>query len=173
MYEILVKEQGLLPTEAADRIYKDLAGIWQKDTIRRLIPPEAKNQVARERQALSRCSLLVNKAGIILRTADIDDNSKMVIIKLEKENARLRNKAEDLNTVNRSQLARILQLEKSIAISRQEKGRGAKKEEQEATMIMLPPHLFMKAFTLMRSCMKPLVLKVEGKEVIDIDRNFH
>ncbi len=174
MYNILVKKEGLIPADAADRIYKDLVGIWQKDTIRRLLPLEAKNHIARERQAMSRRSLLVSKAGLILQASEDDANSssnnnnKLMIIELEKENARLRKKVEDLNALNRSQLERILRLEKAITMPLQ---KGTEEQEQKATTMMLPPHLFMKAFTLMRSCMKPLVLKVEGGEVIDIDRS--
>ena len=44
------------------------------------------------------------------------------------------------------------------------------REEESAMTVVLPPHLFMKAFTLMRSSTKPLVLRVMSNEVADADK---
>jgi len=163
MYEILVKEEGFTPVDAAIRIYKDLAGIWEKDTIRRLLPPEAKNQAARERQALSRQSLRESNAGLILRTP-------YDIVKLEKENANLRKEVEELNNRKRLYLEKILKLERIIATLQQPKQEKEKTDVKRR--IVLPPHLFMKAFTLMRGCSRPLIFAIVGDEVTDIDKSI-
>ena len=174
MYDALVRGEGLEPFDAADRIYKDLVGIWQKDTIRRLLPPETKNQVAREMQALSRFPL-ESKAGLILRgeTADTPthQDSREVIARLEQENARLRKAVEDLESTKKVLIERTLKLERLLAEGRQQRHDGKKgviKAGEE--MIVIPPHLFMKTFALMRSSSKPLVLKVMAREAVDIDR---
>lgn len=166
MYQLLTIIEGLSTVNAAERIYKDLDSAWQKDTIRRLLPPEVKNQVARERQALSRQSL-VNKAGSILRKTASEDNNLIVINKLDNENIRLRRELEELKILRHSQMERILQLEKKIEMLQHTRG---VRKEASSKMIIVPPHLFMKVFTLMRSSAKPLALKVEGNEVIDIDK---
>lgn len=49
-------------------------------------------------------------------------------------------------------------------------GNNSIKTGEEAMMVVLPPHLFMKAFALMRGPTKPLVLRAVSKEVFDIDR---
>jgi hypothetical protein len=190
MYDALVKEEGLVLSDAADRIYKDLVGIWQKDTIRRLLPPDAKNQVARDMQALSRFPL-ESKAGSILHERkdkeaaaaannheDSSGGKKMVAL-LEEENARLRKMVEELAGAKKSLVERTLRLERLLAEQREqnqhERELSVTKEEGEATAIatttiVLPPHLFMKTFALMRGSTKPLVLTVTAKEAIDVDR---
>jgi hypothetical protein len=141
MYEALRKE-GLSPFDAADRIYKDVVGIWQKDTIRRLLPVEAKDQAARERQVLSRRSMAAarNAAGLILRDesssylssltstttiaatatteedppASQEDNDP-VVTKLEHENVQLKKEIVDLENSKKSLLERALRLERSLS----------------------------------------------------------
>jgi hypothetical protein len=177
MYEILVKGEGLDPFDAADRIYKDLVGIWQKDTIRRLLPPESKNQVAQDMQALSRFPS-ESKAGLILResneaVADHNDNGGNTVAVLEEENAKLRKMVEELENAKKSLLEGTLRLEKLLAEQQQHQQRDTHltKEEQAATTtIVLPPHLFMKTFALMRGSTKPLVLRVTAREATDVDR---
>ena len=189
MYDALVKEEGLVLSDAADRIYKDLVGIWQKDTIRRLLPPDAKNQIARDMQALSRFPL-ESKAGSILHerkdkeaaaAANNHEDSyssggnKMVAL-LEEENARLRKTVEELASVKKSLVERTLRLERLLAEQREQnqhkQDSPVNKEGEVAatTTIVLPPHLFMKTFTLMRGSTKPLVLKVKAREAVDVDR---
>lgn len=147
MYETLVRKEGLIPFDAADRIYRDVVGIWQKDTIRRLLPSEAKDQAARERQALSRLHMAASSAGLILRKEEMvmtggDDNdgavqntpsltsadangsanyenNKEVIARLDQENIKLRKEIEELKTAKRSLLERMLALEKSLAEEQQ------------------------------------------------------
>jgi len=148
MYEALVRKEGLAPFDAADRIYRDVVGIWQKDTIRRLLPPEAKDQAARERQVLSRLHMATaSSAGLILRKEEMvmtggdDDNgaventhsstsveangsanygnNKEVIARLDQENIKLRKEIEELKTTKRSLLERMLALEKSLAEEQQ------------------------------------------------------
>lgn len=191
MYDALVKEEGLAPSDAADRIYKDLVGIWQKDTIRRLLPLEAKNQVAREMQALSRFPL-ESKAGSLLRerkdreaaaAANNHEDSyssggKKMVALLEEENARLRKTVEELASAKKSLVERTLRLERLLAEQREQnqhkRDLSLTKEEEEAaattTTIVLPPHLFMKTFALIRGSTKPLVLKVTAREAVDVDR---
>ena len=189
MYDALVKEEGLAPLDAADRIYKDLVGIWQKDTIRRLLPPDAKNQVARDMQALSRFPL-ESKAGSILHErkdkeaaaaannhedSSSSDGNKMVAL-LEEENARLRKTVEELASVKKSLVERTLRLERLLAEQREQnqhkQDSPVNKEGEVAatTTIVLPPHLFMKTFVLIRGSTKPLVLKVTAREAVDVDR---
>jgi hypothetical protein len=183
MYEVLVKREGLEPYDAVDRIYKDLVGIWQKDTIRRLLPAESKNQVAREMQALRQFPLESN-AGLILREnragavrhGEDDDGSNTAVAALEQENDRLRKAVEELENAKKSLLERTLRLESLLAEQREQNqhkqdspvNKGG--EAAITTMIVLPPHLFMKTFTLMRGSTKPLVLTVTAKEAIDVDR---
>jgi hypothetical protein len=173
MYEILVKGEGLEPSDAADRIYKDLIGIWQKDTIRRLLPPESKNQVAREMQALRRFPL-ESKVGLILHESNeagaaLDDDSNTVAV-LEKENARLRRTVEELESAKKSLLERTLRLERLLAEQQQQYNNRQRGIQEPTSTIMLPPHLFMKAYALMRGSTKPLVLRVTAKEAVDIDK---
>lgn len=134
MYDALRKE-GLSPFDAADRIYKDVVGIWQKDTIRRLLPVEAKDQAARQRQVLSRQSMAAARdtaAGLILRegssssttiitaAATTEENhhshedNDPVVIKLEQENAQLKKEIADLGNAKKSLLERALRLERSL-----------------------------------------------------------
>ena len=174
MYEILVKGEGLEPSDAADRIYKDLVGIWQKDTIRRLLPSESKNQAARDMQALRRFPL-ESKAGSILlegKEAVTDHEDGNMIAMLEEENTKLRRAVEELENAKKSLLERTLRLEKLLAEQQhQQRDTHLTKEEQAATTtIVLPPHLFIKAYALMRGSSKPLVLRVTAKEAVDIDR---
>ena len=189
MYDALVKEEGLVSSDAADRIYKDLVGIWQKDTIRRLLPLEAKNQVAREMQALSRFPL-ESKAGSLLRerkdreaaaAANNHEDSyssggKKMVALLEEENARLRKTVEELASAKKSLVERTLRLERLLAEQReqnQHKQDSPVNNEGEVaatTTIVLPPHLFMKTFALIRGSTKPLVLKVTAREAVDVDR---
>lgn len=163
MYAILVTKENLTVQDAADRIYKDLAGIWEKDTIRRLLPPEAKNQVARERQALSRLHL-VSHAGLILQTEAADSNGQKVL-ELETENVTLR-------AVKRLQEEKKVLLEKTIRLERmltEDQGEHKVKKKGEMDVVM-PPHLFMKAYTLMLGSTKALVLKVAVNEVVDVEK---
>ena len=183
MYEILVKGEGLEPSDAADRIYKDLVGIWQKDTIRRLLPVDCKNQAARDMQVLSRFPL-ESKAGLILRESNEeavapphDDDSSNTVAALEEENARLRKAIEELESTKKTLLERTLRLERLLEEQQQQQHQQRDahltKEEQAAaatTTIVLPPHLFMKAYALMRGSSKPLVLRVTAKEAVDVDR---
>lgn len=183
MYEILVKGEDLAPSDAADRIYKDLVGIWQKDTIRRLLPPESKNQAARDMQALRRFPL-ESKAGSILRERKDkeaaaannheDSSSGKMVALLEEENARLRKTVEELASAKKSLVERTLRLERLLAEQREQnhhkQDSPVNKEEEATTMIVLPPHLFMKTFALMRGSTKPLVLRVAAKEAVDVDR---
>lgn len=183
MYDALVKEEGLAPSDAADRIYKDLVGIWQKDTIRRLLPPEAKNQAAREMQALSRFPL-ESKAGSILCEHEAVDNDDgggggqiVVATMLEEENARLRRAVEVLESAKKSLLEKTLRLEKLLAEQQQQQELQLQKHYQRdiqetaaTTTIVLPPHLFMKTFALIKGSSKPLVLKVMAREAVDVDR---
>jgi hypothetical protein len=189
MYDALVKKEGLTPFDAADRIYKDLVGIWQKDTIRRLLPQESKSQVARDMQALSRLTLESNAGSILSRKSDEhqigQDGSRIVadsegksevIAKLEQENALLVKKLEELENTKKALLERTLKLERLLDEEKQQRHRsqqvndGASIAEKDTATIVLPPHLFMKTFTLMRGSTKPLVLKVMAREAIDVDR---
>lgn len=162
MYAALVNDEGLTPQDAADRIYKDLVGIWEKDTIRRLLPVEAKNQSARDRQALSR--LRMKRAGLILQTQDPSGKS---LRELEQKNARLAKLVETLQGEKKALLEKTLRLERMLS---QRRDRHKQKATGKETTVVMPPHLFMKAFTLMRSSTKPLVLKVSADEVVDIDK---
>jgi hypothetical protein len=205
MYEILVKKEGVAPADAADRIYKDLVGIWQKDTIRRLLPPETKDQAARERQAVSRLKMK-SDAGLILRrdltavTYDDNDNkpnssynnnnnniqrNNTLIVELQQENAKLKREIEEL-----SSFKKLYYSDRIIPQRRQEKQKNvyddckeqqlqqsdlivactqSKGVEDEERIIVLPPRLFMKTFTILRSCSRPINLKVKHKEVVDVD----
>lgn len=161
MYAILVEKEGLGPKDAAGRIYSDLAGIWKKDTIRRLLPAEAKDQSARARQALSRLHLVSN-AGLILQA----DGKGRSAAYLERENVRLVKKVEALQQEKRTLLEKAMRLERVLM---QHKS-GHKQRKKNEAMVVMPPHLFMKAFTLMRSSTKPLVLKVTADEVVDVEK---
>jgi hypothetical protein len=165
MYAILVEKEGLTPQDAADRIYKDLAGIWQKDTIRRLLPVEAKNPVARVKQALSRLHKVSN-AGSILQTDEPSNGNGRSMVYLEHENAILAKKVEALQEEKKLLLEKMLRLERALA---QHRGEHKAKKKDGMTIVM-PPHLFVKAFTLMRSSPKPLVLKAVADEVVDVDK---
>lgn len=203
MYDALVKGEGLAPFDAADRIYKDLVGIWKKDTIRRLLPPESKNPVARNMQALSRFPS-ETKAGSTMQgsgnggaggaaaaaIADHEsDEDSGDIVQLKKENALLRKAVEELESAKKSLLERTLKLEKLLAAQQRQqdpsaspmprqnfRDEAAKTADAAAssttitTTIVLPPHLFMKAYALMRGSTKPLVLRVTAREAVDIDR---
>lgn len=152
MYDALVKGEGLAPFDAADRIYKDLVGIWQKDTIRRLLPPESKSQTARDMQALSRFTL-ESKAGAILREGSSNNNSGgggsseiilpdvaaaagnqessseiVVAAQLEQENARLRKAIEDLEITKKVLMERALKLERLLLLA--EEGRKQQLQQQ-------------------------------------------
>jgi hypothetical protein len=188
MYEVLVKREGLEPYDAVDRIYKDLVGIWQKDTIRRLLPAESKNQVAREMQALrqfpleSNAGLILheNRAGAGRHEEDNDDGGNTVAVAaLKQENDRLRKAVEELENAKKSLLERTLRLERLLTEQREQNqhhkrdspvNKGGEAAATTTTMIVLPPHLFMKTFTLMRGSTKPLVLTVTATEAVDIDR---
>jgi hypothetical protein len=152
MYDALRKED-LSPFDAADRIYKDVVGIWQKDTIRRLLPVEAKDQAARERQVLSRRSMAAarNAAGLILRdsssslppssTATIaaaatteenphypsQEDNDPAVTKLEQENSQLKKEISDLENTKKSLLERALRLERSLA----EQQRQQQRDQQQ------------------------------------------
>lgn len=206
MYDALVKGEGLAPFDAADRIYKDLVGIWKKDTIRRLLPPESKNPVARNMQALSRfpsetkagstmrgsgnggagaaAPVIVDGAAAIADHESGEDDGD--IVQLKKENALLRKAVEELESAKKSLLERTLKLEKLLAAQqrqqdpsaspmprqnfRDEAAKTADAAASSTTTIVLPPHLFMKAYALMRGSTKPLVLRVTAREAVDIDR---
>lgn len=143
MYDALIKKEGMAPSEAADSICRDVAGIWQKDTIRRLLPPEAKDQAARERQVLSRLHLAAatssTDAGSILRKEELSlteggdpancgDNGFGIVARLKKENDDLRKEIEALENVKRSLIKRTLKLELSLTEQqlRYEKQQGGK-----------------------------------------------
>lgn len=167
LYAILVEKEGMMPKDAAGRIYKDLAGVWQKDTIRRLLPAEAKDQSARERQALSRLHL-VNNAGLILQTGDPSNGKGRSVAYLERENAKLAKKVETLQQEKRMLLEKTMRLERMLTEHSSRNGERKTKESEE--VVVMPPHLFMKAFTLMRSSTKPLALKIAAEEVVDVDK---
>jgi hypothetical protein len=66
MYQTLVAIDGLAPQDAEDRIYRDLLGIWKKETVRRFLPSKAKGLAAREMQAASRAkSSVAATPGVI------------------------------------------------------------------------------------------------------------
>jgi hypothetical protein len=192
MYDILVRREGMTPFDAADRIYRDVAGVWQKDTIRRLLPPEAKDQAARERQALSRLHMSAGAAGLILRKGEMavdalgatanDQQGNEVNSKteqrLEQENAMLRKELQETKNAKSLLLERMLKMEKSLA-EQQELEREKQQHHQPEVhgikdegivTILLPPSLFMKTYALLRSSSKPLLLKVKAGEAIDIDK---
>jgi hypothetical protein len=195
MYDVLVRKEGLTPFDAADRIYRDVLGIWQKDTIRRLLPPEAKDQAARERQALSRLHMSAGGAGLILRKGaeasaleastshhhnheENGDNVSRTEQKLEQENAMLRKELQETKNAKSLLLERMLRMERSLAEqqelerekqqNRQPGLQGAK--DEGVVTILLPPSLFMKTYALLRSSSKPLLLRVKAGEAIDIDK---
>lgn len=197
MYEALVKIEGVTPFDAADRIYKDVLGIWQKDTVRRLLPPEAKDQAARERQVLSRMHMPPVSAGLILRKETTLAGASAEAIAaapehhlnmdegkpgspLEQENVLLRKELVELKSAKSSLIERLSRVERLLAEQQeQEKSkqqnhssqiRGTTKEEGEIVTILLPPSLFMKTYALVRSSSKPLLLRVKAGEAIDIDK---
>lgn len=172
MYRILVEKERLSPRDAAERMYKDLAGVWQKDTIRRLLPAEAKNRLAiiMQRKAVKGGSA----AGLILRK-DICDSQTAAgdggrpLAELEQENVWLRKVVVDLEKGKKSLLEKVMQMERALATAPQ-KPRHNPSACKEMTVV-LPPHLFMKTFTLMRSSTRPLLFKVgAGGEVIEVER---
>lgn len=195
MYDALVRKEGLTPFDAADRIYRDVLGIWQKDTLRRLLPPEAKDQAARERQALSRLHMSAGGAGLILRKEagagaleaatnhhnqhEVNgDNGSRTEQKLEQENAMLRKELQETKNAKGLLLERILRMERSLA-EQQELEREKQQNRQPAVQgakdegivtILLPPSLFMKTYALVRSSSNPLLLRVKAGEAIDIDK---
>ncbi|HVX02594.1 MAG TPA: hypothetical protein VHA09_05530 [Nitrososphaera sp.] len=138
MYDVLVNKEGMTPFEAADSIYRDVAGIWQKDTIRRLLPPEAKDQAARERQVLSRLhmasaaaetttssdvGLTPRKEEELCQAAAVDgedqpnyegDSGYEIVVRLKKENDSLRKELEELENVKRALIKKTLKLELSL-----------------------------------------------------------
>jgi len=166
MYEILAKSEGLTPQDAADRIYKDLVGIWEKDTIRRLLPIETKNQSARERQALSRMS--IKSSGVILQTEEGPDDKSLA--ELERQNSRLQKTVDILQEEKKSLLEKSLRLERMLAQHQAGSGNSRLTKSGEMKVVVMPPHLFIKTFTLMRSSTKPLVLKIAANEVVDVDK---
>lgn len=199
MYDALVRKEGLTPFDAADRIYRDVLGIWQKDTVRRLLPPEAKDQAARERQALSRLHMSAGGAGLILRKEaeagaleaatdhyhnpheENGDNGSRTEQKLEQENAMLRKELQETKNAKSLLLERMLKMEKSFAEQQElerekqqnhssQASSGVAKKEGEIVTILLPPSLFMKTYALVRTSSKPLLLKVKAGEAIDIDK---
>ena len=99
-----------------------------------------------------------------------EDGNRIAI--LEEENARLRRAVEELEDAKKSLLERTLRLERLLAEQEQQQPRNQRGtlETATTTTIMLPPHLFMKAYALMRGSSKPLVLRVTAKEAVDIDR---
>jgi hypothetical protein len=159
MYEVLVETERLKPKDAAQKIYDDLAQVWQKDTIRRLLPPEVKDPVARQKQARSRLQMISN-SGLILQSEQGFDPDKIATIRLE--NVELKKKIQELQEENQLLQEKISRLEKP-----QPPRRGDRSKEMT---IVLTPHLFLKTFTLMRSSTKPLVMKVAGTEVVDVDK---
>ena len=190
MYAILVEKEGVAPQDAADRIYKDLVGVWEKDTIRRLLPAEAKNPAARARQAL-RHTHLVSRMGLVLQSGGsrgdggmfLNGNGDKMTSELERENLRLRKALEELEAEKRRLLERTLRLERLVTQRQRALGKdGVKKNNalmmmtttmtatKTATTVVLPPHLFLKAYSLMRNSTKPLVLKIKATEVVDIDK---
>lgn len=194
MYDVLVRKEGLTPFDAADRIYRDVLGIWQKDTICRLLPPEAKDQAARERQVLSRMNMPAVGAGLILRKEEetaagaleaatdhhheVNGDNIRTEQKLEQENAMLRKELQETKNAKSLLLERMLRMEKSLAEqqelerekqqNRQPGVQGAK--DEGIVTILLPPSLFMKTYALLRSSSKPLLLRVKAGEAIDIDK---
>lgn len=164
MYAALVKEDGLLPQDAADRIYKDLVGIWEKDTIRRLLPTEVKNQPARARQALSR-SHTVGQAGLALQDKWPLQDPGRIVAHLEQQNVQLREIIGELQEEKRVLLEKTLRLERMLSQDLP-RARNASKHG----VVVMPPHLFIKTFTLMRSSTKPLALKISASEVVDVDK---
>ena len=76
----------------------------------------------------------------------------------------------------KSLVERTLRLERLLAEQReqnQHKQDSPVNNEGEVaatTTIVLPPHLFMKTFALIRGSTKPLVLKVTAREAVDVDR---
>jgi hypothetical protein len=168
MYEVLVEGEGLAPQDAADRIYKDLVGIWEKDTIRRLLPDEVKNQSARERQKQSR-SHMVSKAGVILQN-DGKDGAEMV--QLQRQNAQLSDMVEALQKERHELLEKTLRLERMLTVQRElhDPVRNGHMPGDKRSAVVMPPNLFMKAFTLMRNSTKPLVLKIAADEVVDVEK---
>ena len=165
MYRILVETSS--PQEATDRIYKDLAGIWEKDTIRRLLPVEAKNQPARTRQALSR-SNMTNKAELLVRPEDRE--APMTLI--EREYFALVKKLEVLQNEKRALLEKTLRLERMLTVQRElhDPVRSGHTPGDKRSAVVMQPNLFMKAFTLMRNSTKPLVLKIAADEVVDVEK---
>lgn len=136
MYDVLVNKEGMTAFEAADSIYRDAAGIWQKDTIRRLLPPEAKDPAARERQVLSRlhmassaaaatssdAGLIPRKEGELCQMRAVNgesqsnyrDNGYEIVVRLKKENDSLRKDVEALENVKRTLIKKTLKLELSL-----------------------------------------------------------
>jgi hypothetical protein len=124
-------------------------------------------------QALRRFPL-ESKVGLILHESNeagaaLDDDSNTVAV-LEKENARLRRTVEELESAKKSLLERTLRLERLLAEQQQQYNNRQRGIQEPTSTIMLPPHLFMKAYALMRGSTKPLVLRVTAKEAVDIDK---
>jgi hypothetical protein len=172
MYDILVREEGMAPFDAADRIYRDLVGVWQKDTIRRLLPAEAKNQAARERQALSRIKMAENAGSILREQAAFSEQEDSLVSELKKENERLAKKIEELNNLGNSHISKILQLEKRLAMyERKQLNETVEQRTKRLEKVIMPPELFVKVYSLIRGCSRPLVLTVVGNEVKDIEKS--
>jgi predicted RNase H-like nuclease (RuvC/YqgF family) len=168
MYQLLAEREGLDPPSAASKIYQDLAGIWQKDTIRRLLPVETKDQAARERQALSRIKL-GRSTGLVLRQDT--ENTDKIVHDLRKENERLNRQVEELERVKNSHLEKILHLERALNMQHNNRVQvGASAERIESKKVVLPPHLFFKAYMLLKGSSRPLVLRVSNNEVQDVER---
>jgi hypothetical protein len=164
MYSVLVKAEGLAPLDAADRIYKDLVGVWEKDTIRRLLPSEVKNQSARERQALSR-SHEVGRGGFNLQNERSSSDPSKMVTHLEQQNVQLREIIEELQEEKKVLLEKTLRMQRMMT-----QPHPHRPNAQKEMSIVMPPHLFIKAFTLMRSSTKPLLLRISANEVVDVDK---
>lgn len=115
-----------------------------------------------------------------------ESSSEIVVVaRLEQENARLRKAVEDLEITKKVLIERALKLERLLLLAEgrkqqqqhhyndSEKGTAVaagKEEDEETTTVVLPPHLFLKTFTLLRGSTKPLVLRVVAGEAVDIEK---
>jgi hypothetical protein len=181
MYQALVTIGGLAPQDAADRIYRDLLGIWQKQTIRRLLPLRTKELVAKDMLVAGRAeSLSASESapatpGVIILPKDIaiDSREEVVLTGLKQEISQLKKTVSELEGTKRSLLKKTLRLEREL---KRQKGKNDEKKsgskgQKETTMLLLP-HLFMKTFTLMRSSTAPLVLTIAEGHVTSVDEEL-
>lgn len=102
-------------------------------------------------------------------------SSREAIARLEQENALLRKVVEGLESTKKSLIERNLKLERLLEEGKHHyhhlhNEKGTIKADEAEIVVVLPPHLFMKTFALMRGSSKPLVLRVMAKEAVDIDR---